>query len=347
MRTRMSSLTPSSLKAELQPRPPRELRVTSAEWEALLCDPVMAARVFFGGRLDAFQACRLRYYWWTQSVIDSSGVGSGKTIVDFLFLCLRCLLIPKHDGAIFYPSLGTGIQSFWDYFRQFSGNPAAKLFVSQLGNPLKVDAGEELDGDGTVHGSECYTAYFRNGNKLLMPAPSIALDSVRAASLTVNTLIIEEWAQIDKMSDAIDKQLIDRCRGASWNQHHAIWGNHIVYTAHAQNRTHPAAPRYFAHQRKIHAGNPMCANISYSYKDFSDLPSDAPGKSFKQHRRNEVTIATGESGDPAVWLGRGLGIWGVSGAGWFSEEAIVEGIKRGKEAGLLPALGKNQFEEKR
>lgn len=336
----------ASLIVRPKPAVPVTLRVTATQWEALLCDPVLAAFVFFGVRLDAFQAARLRYYWWTQNTIDSSGVGSGKTIIDFIFSCLRCILIPGHDGAVFYPSLGTGIQSFWSYFAGFKKSPKAALFISQLGNPLKLDPGDELDGDGTTHGSECYTAWFRNGNRLLMPAPSIALDSVRAASLTVNTLIIEEWAQIDKMSDAIDKQLIDRSRGASWNQYHPIWGNHIVYTAHAQNRSHPAAPRYYAHERKIKAGDPTYANLAYSYKDFSDLPSDMPGKSFKQHRRNEVTIRTGESGDASVWLGRGLGVWGVSGTGWFTEEFIHAGIERGRLVNLLPVMGKAQHEER-
>lgn len=331
----------------LVPEVPPALRITQGMWEDLLCDPVLAVRVLFGVKLDAFQACRLRFYWWTQSVFDSSGVGSGKTICDFLFLCLRCVLIPNQDAAAFYPSLGTGIQSFWSYFSDFKQMPQAKLFFSQLGNPLKVEAGEELAGDGTVHSPECYTAWFRNGNKLLMPAPSIMLNSRNAASLTVNTLLIEEWAQIDAASDAIDKQLVDRCRGASWNQDHSIWGNHIVYTAHAQTRTHPAAPRHAAQQRKINAGEPTCANITFSYKDFSDLPSDMPGKSFKEHRRNKVTIATGESGDPSVWLGRGLGFWGVSGTGWFTEEAMTTAMARGREGNLTAVLNRGQYEQLR
>lgn len=329
----------------LTPAVPKHLRLTSQMWEDFLCDPVLAAWVIFGVKLDAFQAVRLRYYWFTQSVKDSSGVGSGKTLVDFIFLCLRVILIPEQEAAVFYPSLGTGIQSFWDYFSKFSQSDRAKIFVSQLGNPLKVDPGDELDGDGTTHGSECYTAFWRNGNKLRMPAPSIALNAVRAASLTVNTLLIEEWAQIDAMSDAIDKQLVDRCRGASWNQHHPIWGNHIVYTAHAQNRSHPAAPRYFAHLRKEKSGDPTVANISFSYKDYSDLESDQPGKSFKEHRRNDVSIKTGQSGDKTVWLGRGLGIWGVSGVGWFTEETILSGVASGRERNVLPVLSRTQWEE--
>src|ERR1039457_1078370 len=96
------------------PEKPPGLRVTHDMWVSMLCDPVMAAFVIFGVRLDGFQAARLRYYWWVQNVIDSSGITSGKTIVDFLFLSLRCILIPNQEVAIYYPSFETGKTSFWE-----------------------------------------------------------------------------------------------------------------------------------------------------------------------------------------------------------------------------------------
>lgn len=329
------------------PSVPPPLRITSRMWEDFLCDPVLAAWVLLGVKLDAFQACRLRYMWWTQMLIDSSGVGSGKTIVDFVFLALRCVLIPDQRALIFYPSFGTGKNEFWNYFTDFKQSEKAKIFVAQLGNPIHLEAGEEVAGDGTTHGPDCYTAHFRTGGWLKMPAPNIALDSRNAASLSANTVVIEEWAQIDAASNAIDKQLLDRGRRASWNQHHSIWGNHIVLTAHAQTRVHPAAPRYYAHDRVIKSGDPSYANISYSYKDFSDLPSDMPGKSFKEHRRNDISIKSKMSSGstPAEKMSQLFGIWGVSGVGWFTEEAMLAAVERGKTSGLLPVLNAPQYAE--
>jgi len=329
----------------LIPSVPPPLRITHQMWEDFLCDPVLACEVIFGIRLDAFQKCRLRYYWWVQNVIDSSGVGSGKTVVDFIFLCLRCILIPKQQAAVFYPSFGTGKNSFWEYFGSFVLSGRAPIFVAQLGNPVKLEAGDEVAGDGTLHGSDCYTAFFRNGNKLKMPAPSIALDSVRAASLTVNTLIIEEWCQIDAASDAIDKQLIDRARGNSYNQFSPLWGNHIVYSAHAQTMMHPAAARFKHHQRQVAMGNPQFANLSYSYKDFSDLKCHT-GKSFKEEFRIESTIDNKRNVcSKSDWRGQGFGIWGTSGEGWFTEDALSAAVTRGKAYGILPVLSRRQFEE--
>lgn len=321
------------------------LRITHDQWAELLTDPVLAAWVVFRIRLDVFQAARLRYYWWCQNVIDSSGVGSGKTIVDFLFLALRCILIPNHHAAVFYPSFDTGKSSFWEYFGRLRLAGDAPVFVAQLGNPLKLDPSDVVDGDGTVHGPSCFVAYFRNGNTLKMPAPSIALDSVRAASLTVNSLIIEEWLQIDATSDAIDKQLLDRARGASWNQFHPIWGNHVILSGHAQTRMHPAAKRFKAHERAVAGGDPAYANLHYSYKDFSDLLCDGRN-TFKEKFRVESTIATAKkTASHGDWMGRYLGVWGAHGEGWFTEEMLIRAQSNGRNCGLTPCCSRAEFEQ--
>ena len=330
------------------PQMPAALRVTHEMWVAMLCDPVMAAFVIFRIRLDAFQAARLRYYWWSQNVIDSSGITSGKTIVDFLFLCLRGILIPDQEVAIYYPSFETGKNTFWTYFQSFT-MPSSPLyspvFVSQLGNPLKVDDGDEIAGDGTTHGPACYKAFFRNRNKLLMPAPSFAKDAVTSAGLRLNALLVEEWTHIDASSAGINKQLIDRTTRPSWNQFHPIWGNHILYSAHAQTLMHPAASRFKAHLRRIVLGDPTYANLHYSYKDYSNLICHT-GKSFRDEFRVESTITNKRNAcSEAEWLGQGFGIWGANGIGWFTEEALLRAQNNGRLAGLTPVLSRRQFIE--
>lgn len=317
-------------------------------WVAMLCDPVMAAWVIFRIRLDAFQAARLRYYWWIQNMIDSSGITSGKTIVDFLFSNLRVILIPNQVGAIYYPAFETGKVGFWKYYQDFTmpASPLyAPMFVAQLGNPVKVDAGDEISGDGTTHGPACYKAFFRNGNQLLMPAPSFAKDAVTSASLRLNFLIVEEWTHIDASSDGINKQLIDRTTRPSWNQFHPLWGNHILYSAHAQTLMHPAAERYKAHQRRVNLGDPTFANVAYSYKDYSNLLCHT-GKSFRDEFRVESTITNKRNAcSEAEWLGQGFGIWGASGIGWFTEEAMLRAQEAGRRCGLIPVLSRPQFAE--
>jgi hypothetical protein len=208
-----------------------------------------------------------------------------------------------------------------------------------------LEPGEERGGDGTLHGAACYKAFYRNGNKVLGPAPSFMKDAVTQASLRVNTLVVEEWAHVDASSDGINKQLIDRTTRPCWNQHHPVWGNHILYSGHAQTRMHPASKRYQDHQRRVKRGDPTYANVSYSYKDYSDLPSHT-GKSFREEHRIEGTINNKRNTCSKVeWLGQGFGIWGVSGAGWFTEEAVLQCVANGRLRKVTPVLSRRQMEE--
>jgi hypothetical protein len=313
-------------------------------WGDFLCDPVLAAFVIFGVKLDAFQAARLRYYWWAQNVIDSSGVSSGKTIVIWLFVNLRCILIPDHEAAVYYPVFETGKMSFWDYYTKFTA-AKAPIFRAQLGQPMNLEPGEEKGGDGTLHGAACYKAFFRNGSKAMMPAPSFMKDAVTQASLRVNTMVVEEWTHVDASSDGINKQLIDRTTRPCWNQHHPIWGNHILYSAHAQTRMHPAFKRYNDHQRRVNRGDPTYANIAYSYKDYSGLTSHT-GKSFREEHRIEGTINNKRNTCSKVeWNGQGFGIWGANGTGWFTEAAILQCVDNGRRRGVTPVLSRQQLVE--
>ena len=310
-------------------------------WEDFLCDPVLATWVIFGIKLDAFQAARLRYYWWVQNVVDSSGVSSGKTIVNWLFLNLRCILLPDQEVAIYYPVFETGKMSFWEYYQKIK----SPIFRAQLGQPTNLEPGEQKDGDGTAHGAACYKAFYRNGGKCLMPAPSFMKDAVTQASVRLNVLVVEEWTHIDASSDGINKQLIDRTTRPCWNQHHPIWGNHILFSAHAQTRMHPACKRFRDHQRRADSGDPTYANVSYSYKDYSGLTSHT-GKSFREEHRIEGTINNKRNTcSKVVWMGQGFGSWGASGTGWFTEEAILQCVANGKARGVTPVLSRRQMEE--
>jgi len=318
---------------------PSGLSVSEATWEEMLSDPVMAAWVIFGVELDAFQAARLRYYWWVMKVIDSSGFSSGKTIVDFLFTNLRCMLLPDQDVGVYYPVFETGKNTFWGYYRKFLST--APIFRAQMG---RTDESGEDDGDGKTEGAACWKAFFRNGNTLFMPAPSFMKAAATQASMRFNTLLVEEWPHIDASSTGIDDQLIGRTTKPCWNQFHPIWGNHILLTAPAKTRMHPGYARFRAHEREVKQGDPNYAVLSYSYKDYSNLTCRT-GKTYEQEYRVQGVIDTLKiKQTKAAWLGEGLGIWGMNGAGWFSEEAILQCIANGQRRGVKPVMSRAQFE---
>lgn len=325
---------------------PKRLRFTQTMMEDFLTDPVLAAYCIMGIELDAFQACRLRYMWWMPFLIDSSGITSGKTICDFAYINLRCILLPAyHEAGVYYPVFETGKNTFWPYFTKIR-HP---VFQSQIG---RLDDKGVEDG-GKVQGAACFKVHYKNGNKMLMPAPSFMKNAATQASMRYNTLLIDEWTQVDAASTGIDDQLIGRNTAESWNKRHPIWSNHYTFTAHAETQMHPAHERYNDTTREINGigidgdGVPKCvrnAVVSWSYKDYSNRMTTT-GKSFAERFRDENAIGRKKaSKDKAKILGEVFGIWSKSGRGWFTEEAILNCVEVGRRRNVVPITRAGQEE---
>lgn len=303
-------------------------------------DPVMAAEIIMGYELDAYQRCRLRYYWWVMEVIDSSGHNTGKTIVDWIFLNLRCVLFEKREVVAWYFTFSQMQRTFWKYYKECPG----KIWRAQLGGT--DEKGDEQS--ATSRGPSCYVARYKNGSSLEAPATNVLQDMNSQSSTRYHDGLIEEWTHMDATgTEGIDLQLKGRINKEVFNKFHPIWGNHIIMTAPAKTRGHPGWARVNRLKRRIANGDPRCASLHYSYKDLSDLPSNN-GRSYKQRFRADMSIEsmrTAPGMSPAKWLGEGLGIWAADGQGWFTEEALEAAQKRGEHSGLLPVLSRAQYEE--
>lgn len=330
------------------------MRITQTMWEDFVMDPVLAQSVIMGWRLDAFQEVRLRYYWWVPDVIDISGLMTGKTLVNWIYSNLRAVLIPDQVVGVFYPSHNTGQETFWTYYDKCPG----KIFQAQKG---KLDKGEEDDGSKTRRSGEkksggTWSARFRNGNMLYLPAADIQKDSANQASKDFNTLLVDEFAMIDERSEAIDKQLTGRARRASWNEHHPVWGNHRVLTAPAKTRLHPSFARVAAAEKEVAKGNPGWAVLNMSYKDYSDLPVSGPMvtagrggpvgprvKTFREVYRNEGVIQGLKTRKPrAEFVGEALGLNMLAGTGWFNEALVAGAVQLGRVGGVRVELGRGK-----
>jgi len=311
---------------------PKRLTVTAQMLEDFLCDPVLGFKVILGIDLDVFQRCRLKYYWWVPEVIDSSGFSSGKTIVDWGYVQLRCILLSysgsAHDAGVYYPVFETGKRTFWRYYSTVT----APIFSAHLG---RLDETGEEKGSAKVQGAACYMAYFKNGATVAMPAPSFMKNAFSQSSLRFNTMLIDEWTHIDASSDGIDSQLIGRVTKESWNQSHPIWSNHITFSAPAKTQLHPAHERYSANEKQVKRGNPDYATISYNFKDYSDLPT-RDGGTFKKFRVQRTIDTLRDKLDRADALGEVFGVWSKSGKGWFTEEAILSCVELGRQRNLEP-----------
>lgn len=271
--------------------------------EKLFRDPVMAAWCLFGAKLDTFQQARLRYYWFVPEKIDSSGWGTGKTIVDFLYLNLRCILIPNHEAGIYFPVFQTGKDEFWKYFNIFN----TPLFQSQFRR--------HHNGPGEWKDPGCWRREFKNGSRILMPAPGFLGDANNQAGRSFNTLIIDEYTQAAVKGDGID-ELIGRVRSPSYNKNHPIWANHILLSAHAEGPEHPAY-RYVKAAKDAIAGKLSAreaqrnAMVSFCFLDWS--PAMA-----KKYRHDDTINKGRRTLSRDEFRRKHGGIWTRSGRGWYS-----------------------------
>lgn len=316
----------------LVPSSPRHLRVTQTMVDDFIIDPVLGAKVIMGIEMDAFQAARLRTYWWVPNVMDSSAVGTAKTMTFWIFLNLRSVLIGDQVCLAYYQTFDAGKRVFWPYYRLIR-HP---LFRAQLG---KLDVDGDSDGKSNSKGPACWTQHFRNDSQVQMPAPNWVQEAVGQAGLDINVAGLDEWTKATKIgtggdgADGINSQILARVRRKSFNQYHPLWGNHTIFMGSAESPQHPAYKRYEDFQRQIRAGNPEYAHVSFSFKDYSNLRCYT-GRSFKSQFRNERMYANLKAQETAAGYRRqALGLWSRETKTWYSEEQVQKCIDLGKGLG--------------
>lgn len=221
----------------------------------------MAAEVLMRAELDTFQRYRLRLFWSTQFTVDSSGVSTGKTAVIFYYLQLRCMLLPNHVAAIYYPNWAVGQEEFWPYFGKTVER--SEIFREQLRPHDNKITG--------LHGSSAWQMFYKNGSKLTMPAGSFMQDANTQGSRRFHTMVVDEWTQAEVMGEGIGKQLVARTTMAGFNQFHPVWGNHVKFLGHAETPLHPGyRNRMLPYQRAILDGSRNHALISFNYRDWTE-----------------------------------------------------------------------------
>ena len=335
-------------------------QITQGMWEDLIWDPVMACKVLLGYDLDVFQRCRLRCYWFFPMLIDSSGYSSGKTLVTWIYCQLRALLIQDQHIGVFYPTGEVGRNSFWNYYTECQ----SKIFHAQLG---RLADDEDIAGQQKKmsRGAACYKAFYLSGSKVLLPAPGFARGAQTQASMRYNVVHLEEWTHVDanaakaRTISGIDRQIIGRATRPQgcFNKHHPVWANHIHFSAPAKPQQHPAWKRYYTMlkaangirkgSRVFGGGDPTRAVVSWSYKDWSRNRKCPTGRTWADQfaDRNNVLEMRRQYHNDAEFLGEALGIWALSGSGWYSSEAMAQAQALGADLNLKPVLSRAMDEE--
>lgn len=274
-------------------------------------DPVMAAVVLMGAELDDFQRYRLRTLWAVRSTIDSSGVSTGKTAVMFYYANLRCMLLGDHRLAVYYPNWAVGQEEFWPYFNRTMER--SDIFREQIA----AHSGK-IDG---LHGSSAWQMFYKNGSILTMPAGSFLQDANTQGSRRFNTLIVDEWTQVELMGEGIGKQLVARTTRACFNQFHPVWANHLKFFGHAETPLHPGySNRVVPYQRNIRDGSRNHALISFNYLDWSP-------KFARKYLERAVIAEEKSTLTEDHFRRKWLGIWSRDGATYYPQSILLRACR--------------------
>jgi len=314
--------------------PPKHLRITQTMLEDLLWDPVMAAWVFFKIKLDAFQAVRLRIYWFTPDVEDHSGFTSGKTIVDWVWCNLSAVLLYDCHIGVIFQTFQIGKDNFWQYYKEFS----TPLFRAQLGLME-----EEVREKSQFKEPGCWKQHFKNRSMVAMPAPGFLQEARNLAGWRVNRLLIDEWTKIMMSAggaEGIQKQLLGRVTRPCYNANHPVWCNNVVRSATAELGNHPGFRVHREYEREVKRGNPDYWTFGFSYENYSNLRCHT-GKTFKDQYRDEKRLRTLKlSNTPEKFRAEGLGLWQKQSKGWYTSEMIEAGQALGRQRKLEPILSR-------
>ena len=295
------------------------IQITQVELEEFLFNPVEMAREVMGADLDTFQQARLRIYWFFPYVIDSSGVSTAKTEVQFIYTNLRCICISDHVAGIYFPNFQTAKDEFWPKFETYMER--SERFRAQF-----VFHHNKL-GEHKYPGA--WVMDYKNKSKFIMPAPSFMTDSMTQASRRFNTLAVDDWLRAEDMGEGISKQLVDRCTRASFNKNHPVWCNHQKFLGHAESPEHKGHVRYKAYRRAIMDGSQRHALITFNFHDWSPR--------FAQKYREDNVIAEARRTLTRDQFQRQyLGIWTRDGQSYYPETLLEMACR----AYVVPAFGR-------
>src|SRR6266403_18731 len=89
----VTTVADSNLNIIISSKPPLRYQLTPTMIDDMVCKPDFMASFMLGLRLDAFQTARLKIFWFTPRVMDSSGFSSAKSIGLWIVSVVGCPLM--------------------------------------------------------------------------------------------------------------------------------------------------------------------------------------------------------------------------------------------------------------
>lgn len=286
----------------------------------LICDPVMAAKVLLGSEMDVFQRARFRYWWFTPTVMDHSGVSVGKSELMCDLAFLRLMLLPAAADkkprivTAYYPSQGTAEEVLLPKIEERLSR--SNLFYRQVRR--------QHGGKYYVTKKNVIIIQMRDGGWLEIPAGDFMKDSQNQASKRFNDLLADEVSKMDMLGQGVSKELLQRNTRECFNPNHPVHANKTLFLAHAEAPEHPYHNRYQGLRRKILRGSQDHVTLTSSYRDFRGEFFKRYGQDATKKAKEQYLTDLDEAEHAQVWEG----LWKRGVKGLYSESMRSAIIRR-------------------
>lgn len=272
----------------------------------------MALKVIMNADLDTFQAARFRHWWFCPTVMDHSGVSTGKSEMAFLLVMLRLILLPlgaprkPRIVSVYYQAQGTAEEVFLPKLDEYVTK--SKIFKDQI----KIQHGRKL---WATH-KNTIVIQMIEGGWCELPAGDFMKDSQNQASKRVNDTVIDEGAMIDQLGKGLNKQILQRNTRECFNPNHPVHANHTLFLGHAEGPQHVYHKRFAGIRAAVRKrGSQNHSAITSSYRDFTGefmrrFGQDVAKKAAEQYLTELDASEHGQIYD---------GLWLAGTKGYYSE----------------------------
>jgi hypothetical protein len=223
--------------------------VTAMMIDDCIRDPVLGAEVILGFKdIPPPQALRLRGMWQSKFMIDSSGLGSGKSTCIAIVAALRMLLIEDRTAGIISYTFRQGKQIFENNFDRWI--ETSPIFRNEI---RKNRVQEPM----STHGTDYWQLTARNGNVIRVVPPSFMTNSDRVAGESWTDGYFDEWTRYQNY-DALDQVLVPRVRkpiSEMYDVKDPIFTHHIYFGGTAGFQWNPCYTRLLHFMDQIALGN--------------------------------------------------------------------------------------------
>ena len=220
-------------------------------------DPILGAKVLLGMEIPPHMELRIWGMWKSKFIVDSSGLGTGKSLCIATVAALRSMLFRDRVAGLISNTFPQGklIHAYFDRWAKRSTIFRNQLAVNARGDPY------------ISHTSDACLCKFKNDSEIRTIPPDFAKNARRVASESWNDGYFDEWTRYPNF-EAFFKVIIGRVRRPvprPYDNKDPIFNNHICLFGTAAYEWMPTYGTVRDFQQEVVNGNKEYEVQSWNY----------------------------------------------------------------------------------